>query len=59
MSTTQVTLLERLRDGSAILPWEEFFQRYGRAIYALARSRGCSEHTADEVVQEVMLAIFQ
>ena len=59
MSTTQATLLERLRDGSAVLAWEEFFQRYGRAVYALARSRGCSEHTAEEVVQEVMLAIFE
>jgi len=59
MSITQATLLERLRDGSAVLAWEEFFQRYGRAIYALARSRRCSEHTADEVVQEVMLAIFE
>ena len=59
MSTTQATLLERLRNGSAVLAWEEFFQRYGRAIYALARSRGCSEHSAEDVVQEVMLAIFK
>jgi RNA polymerase sigma-70 factor (ECF subfamily) len=59
MSATKPTLLERIRDGSAVLAWEEFFQRYGRAIYALARSRGCSEHTAEEVVQEVMLAIFE
>ena len=59
MSTTQATLLERLRNGSAVLAWEEFFQRYGRAIYALARSRGCSEHSAEDVVQDVMLAIFK
>jgi RNA polymerase sigma-70 factor (ECF subfamily) len=58
MSTTQATLLERLREGSAALAWEEFFQRYGGAIYALARSRGCSGHSAEEVVQEVMLAVF-
>ena len=59
MSTTQATLLERLRNGSAVLAWEDFFQRYGRAIYALARSRGCSEHSAEDVVQDVMLAIFK
>jgi RNA polymerase sigma-70 factor (ECF subfamily) len=59
MSTTQATLLERLRNGSAVLAWEEFFQRYGRAIYALARSRGCSAQTAEDVVQEVLLAIFE
>ena len=58
MSTTQATLLERLRDGSAAMAWEEFFQRYGGAMYALARSRGCSGHSAEEVVQEVMLAVF-
>jgi len=58
MITTQATLLERLRDGSAAMAWEEFFQRYGGAMYALARSRGCSGHSAEEVVQEVMLAVF-
>ncbi len=59
MITTQATLLERLRDGTAALAWEDFFTRYGRAIYALARARGCSGHTAEEVVQDVMLAIFE
>jgi RNA polymerase sigma factor (sigma-70 family) len=59
MTTTQASLLERLRDGSAVIAWEEFLERYGRAIYALARSRGCSGHTAEEVVQEVMLAVFE
>jgi len=58
-STTQATLLERLRDGDAVMAWEEFFQRYGRLIYAAARSRGCREHTAEEIVQEVMLTAFQ
>jgi RNA polymerase sigma factor (sigma-70 family) len=58
-STTQATLLERLRDGDAVMAWEEFFQRYGRVIYAAARSRGCREHTAEEIVQEVMLTVFQ
>jgi RNA polymerase sigma-70 factor (ECF subfamily) len=58
-STTQATLLERLRDGNAAMAWEEFFQRYGRLIYAAARSRGCRDHTAEEIVQEVMLTVFQ
>jgi len=58
MSTTQATLLERLRDGSAAMAWEEFFQRYGGAVYGLARSCGCGGHSAEEVVQEVMLAVF-
>jgi RNA polymerase sigma-70 factor (ECF subfamily) len=58
MCTTQATLLDRLRAGSAALAWEEFFERYGGAVYALARSRGCGGHSAEEVVQEVMLTVF-
>jgi RNA polymerase sigma-70 factor (ECF subfamily) len=58
-STTQATLLERLRDGGAVMAWDEFFQRYWRLIYGAARRRGCGEHTAEEIVQEVMLTIFR
>lgn len=60
MSTnTQATLLERLREGGDRLAWDEFFHRYWPPVYALARRRGCSEHTAEEVVQDVMLAVFE
>jgi len=55
---TRATLLARLRDGSDQLSWEEFFHRYWPLVYALARRRGCSEHTAEEVVQDVMLTLF-
>jgi RNA polymerase sigma-70 factor (ECF subfamily) len=41
------------------MAWDEFFQRYWPLVYACARHRGCSEHTADEIVQEVMLKVFQ
>lgn len=58
-SKTRVTLLERLRDGSDVLAWDEFFDRYWRLIFAAARCRGCSEHTAQEIVQDVMLAVFE
>ena len=59
MNTTQATLLERLRDGDAVMAWEEFFQRYWRLIFLAARERGCREHTAEEIVQEVMLSVFR
>ncbi len=59
MNTTRATLLERLRDGDAVMAWEEFFQRYWRLIYTAARERGCREHTAEEIVQEVMLTVFR
>ncbi len=56
---TRATLLERLRDASDPLAWDEFFRRYGRLIYALAKRRGCSDHTAEEIVQDVMLRVFE
>ena len=58
-SQTPASLLERLHDGTAAMAWEEFFGRYWRLIHAWAKRRGCSEHTAEEIVQDVMLEIFQ
>lgn len=57
-STTSITLLNELRDGSAPMAWEEFFERYWRSIYAWARRRGCSEQTSEDIVQDVMLSVF-
>jgi RNA polymerase sigma factor (sigma-70 family) len=58
-TSTRATLLERIRDGRDTLGWEEFFTRYWPTIYGFARRRGCSQDTAEEVVQEVLLKIFQ
>lgn len=58
-SRTRATLLERIRDGSDPVAWEEFFARYWRLVFFFAREHGCSEHTAEEVVQDVMATIFQ
>jgi RNA polymerase sigma-70 factor (ECF subfamily) len=55
---TQATLLERLRQAADPVAWDEFYGRYWRLIHATARRRGCSDHTAEEVVQEAMLAVF-
>jgi RNA polymerase sigma-70 factor (ECF subfamily) len=57
-SKTQSTLLERLRDGEDALAWSEFSDRYWRLVFSYARRRGCSDHTAEDVVQEVMLVVF-
>ena len=56
---TRATLLERLHEGSDPLAWEEFYQRYWPLVYASAKRRGCSDHTAEEIVQEVMLTVFE
>lgn len=58
-SQTQASLLERLRDAADPMAWDEFFARYWRLIHRFARVRGCSEHTAEEIVQEAMLAVFR
>ncbi len=58
-SKTKITLLERLRDGTDPLAWQEFSDRYWRLIFTFARRRGCSDHTAEEIVQEVMVEVFQ
>ena len=58
-SETRPTLLDRLREGADTLAWDEFFQRYWRLIFAWARRHGCSEDTAEEIVQEVMLGVFE
>jgi len=58
-SETQATLLDRLREGADPMAWDDFFQRYWRLIYAWARRRGCSDDTAEEIVQDVMLAVFE
>jgi RNA polymerase sigma factor (sigma-70 family) len=59
VSNTRATLLERLRDGADALAWDEFFAYYWPTIFGFARHRGCSEHTAEEIVQDVMLKVFQ
>lgn len=58
-SQTHVTLLERLREASDPLAWEEFYERYWRLIFATARRRGCSDHTSEEIVQEAMVTVFK
>lgn len=58
-SQTQASLLDRLRDATDPMAWDEFFARYWRLIHRFARLRGCSEHTAEEIVQEAMVAVFR
>jgi RNA polymerase sigma factor (sigma-70 family) len=56
---TRPTLLDRIREGSGDLAWEEFFGTYGPLVWTYARRRGCSEATAEDVVGDAMLKIFE
>jgi RNA polymerase sigma-70 factor (ECF subfamily) len=58
-SRTRITLLERIRDGADPLAWQAFSDRYWRLIFAFAKNRGCSDHTAEEIVQDSMLEVFR
>jgi RNA polymerase sigma factor (sigma-70 family) len=56
---TRVSLLLRLRDGTDQVSWAEFDKRYHRLLYGYARAKGAKHDVADEIVQEVVLAIFK
>jgi RNA polymerase sigma-70 factor (ECF subfamily) len=56
---TRPSLLERLRDAADVMAWNDFFACYWPVVFSYARHRGCSEHTAEEIVQEVLLKVFE
>jgi RNA polymerase sigma factor (sigma-70 family) len=58
-ANTRTSLLERLGDGADPMAWDDFFRRYWPFVFSVARQHGCKEHTAEEIVQEVMLALFE
>lgn len=58
-TNTRISLLDRLHDGADPLVWDDFFRRYWPFLFSVAKQRGCTEHTAEEIVQDVMLAIFE
>ncbi len=37
--------------------WREFFERYAPVVYRVARLRGLGDSDADDIVQQVMLAV--
>lgn len=55
---TSISFVGRLRDPEDSLIWREFFDRYWRPLFAFATKRGCSEESAEDVVQETLLAVF-
>lgn len=57
VSTTHASLLLRLGQGGDSAAWQEFFDRYVDLLRGFARRRGLQATDADDVVQDVMLAI--
>jgi RNA polymerase sigma-70 factor (ECF subfamily) len=57
--STRATLLLRLRDRTDSLSWAEFHERYGQLLYRYARKRGASPVDAEDIVQDVALALLK
>ncbi len=54
---THTTLLARLADGSDPAAWSEFHSRYGDLIRGFCQRRGLQPADAEDVRQEVLLAL--
>ena len=54
---TRQSLLSRLKDWDNHESWQDFFDTYWRLIYGLAVKSGLSNTEAEDVVQEVLLAV--
>lgn len=52
---TRQSLLSRLRDGEDQAGWREFFERYRRLIYNVARKSGLADAEAQDVVQNTFI----
>jgi RNA polymerase sigma-70 factor (ECF subfamily) len=54
---TRNSLLVRLQDADDIDAWEDFAELYGPVIYRVALAKGLQSADADDLVQEVFLAV--
>lgn len=56
---TRVSLINRVKNLTDDRSWTEFFARYQRIVQSVARSRGLSEHEAEDVMQEVFKRVAE
>jgi RNA polymerase sigma factor (sigma-70 family) len=56
---TRVSLINRVKNLTDDRSWTEFFARYRRIVQSVARSRGLSEHEAEDVMQEVFKRVAE
>ena len=54
---TRASLILRLQDPADVAAWDEFAEMYGPAVFRSARRIGLQAADADDVVQEVLLAV--
>lgn len=56
---TRLSLLNRLKQGSANRDWEQFYSKYSTVILSFARKQGLDEHTASDALQETMMVVMR
>jgi RNA polymerase sigma-70 factor (ECF subfamily) len=56
---TSPTLLERVRDAGDAGAWYRFYSFYAPLIVGFCLNRGCPRPTADDVLQETMVALLR
>ena len=57
LQPTRHSLLSRLRDWNNQDSWQEFFNTYGKLIYAVARKAGLDDAEAQDAVQDTILCV--
>ncbi|MGE3182763.1 MAG: RNA polymerase sigma factor [Phycisphaerae bacterium] len=55
--STHITLLQRLQAGDDSRAWDDFSQRYSLLIRAVASRHGLQPADADDILQDVLLAL--
>ena len=55
---TRLTLIQKIRQTQDERSWEEFVHFYKRYIYVVIRNMNVSHHDAEEIVQQVMLKVW-
>ncbi|MBE6371243.1 MAG: sigma-70 family RNA polymerase sigma factor [Lentisphaerae bacterium] len=56
--TTRKSLLNRIVEGNEIA-WQEFYEQYHRLIFSIGRRWNLPDSLCDDLVQQVMVSIFQ
>ena len=56
---TRASLILRLQNADDVAAWDEFAELYGPIVFRVARRRGMQSADAENLVQEVLLAVAQ
>ena len=55
---TRATLIQRVQNQQDEQSWAEFVQVYRRYIYAIIRSMNISEHDTEDILQQVLINLW-